>query len=151
MEYIPDRSEGNPIRRHARLPQRAAQRPILQTLAHPLEHQQRLVLQGYPNVFSIEYSSVLKSQYHPRHEEQVNSSKYVLYRSPKKLFGIKLWLTRNYPPPLGPSYDPRNNPTAGSWEEGVSFERGTLVWQTVRSFKLITYKRVWGPVSRAIL
>ena len=50
------------------------------------------------------------------------------------------------PPPLGPPYDPRYNPSVGSYEGGVSYERGTtdpasviLRWQaaftvTIRQF-----------------
>ena len=34
---------------------------------------------------------------------------------------------RNSPPPLGPPQDPRHSPSQGSWEGGVSYERGTTL------------------------
>jgi hypothetical protein len=34
---------------------------------------------------------------------------------------------KKQPPPLGPPYDPRYSPTGGSWEGGVSYDRGTPV------------------------
>jgi len=34
---------------------------------------------------------------------------------------------RKQSPPLGPPCDPRHSPSVGSWEEGVSHQRGTLV------------------------
>ena len=35
---------------------------------------------------------------------------------------------KKQPPPLGPPYDPMYSPTAGSYEGGVSYERGTPVF-----------------------
>ena len=43
-------------------------------------------------------------------------------------------LIKNQPHTLGPPYNPRYNPTVGSWWEGVSYERGTPV---VRERKVV--------------
>ena len=40
-------------------------------------------------------------------------------------------LIRNSPP-LGPPWGPRHGPTVGSWEEAVSYERGTYRWPSIR-------------------